>query len=72
MHSRASTSSQIGEVLAITLLNNANLEEGTLNNAKLQLISLAEARAVGVSPLTTKSFSTKDLEELKLILESAE
>ena len=36
MHSNASTSTQIGEVLAITLLNNANLEEGTQTDAKLQ------------------------------------
>lgn len=43
MHTNAT--SQISEVLAITLLNNANLEEGTLTNAKLQLIALAEARA---------------------------
>ena len=71
MNSNASTSSQIGEVLEITLLNNANLEEGTLTNAKLQLISLAEARAVEASPLTTRSFSTKDLDEFKLIIESA-
>ena len=72
MHSNASTSSQIGEVLAITLLNNANLEERTLTNAKLQLISLAEARAVEMSPPTTRSFSTKDLKEFKSVLESAE
>ena len=44
LHANASSSSQIGEVLAITLLNNANLGEGTLTNAKLQLISHAEAR----------------------------
>ena len=31
--------------MAITLLNNANLEEGTLTNAKLQLISHDEARS---------------------------
>lgn len=39
----ALSSSQIGEVLAITLFNNANLEEVILTNAKLQLISHAEA-----------------------------
>ena len=44
LHANTSSSSQIGEVLAITLLNNANLEDGTLTNAKLQLIAHAEAR----------------------------
>lgn len=44
MHAGASSSSQIGEVLAITLLNNANLEEGILANANMQLTSLAEPR----------------------------
>lgn len=48
IHSNASTFSQIGEVLAITLLNNANLEEGTLANAKLHLMSLAESLAIHV------------------------
>ena len=43
MHGGLSSSSQVGEVLAITLLNNANLSEETLTSAKLQLISLAEA-----------------------------
>ena len=46
MHAGASSSSQIGEVLAITMLNNAKLEEGTLTNAKMQLIGLAESRLV--------------------------
>lgn len=41
MHSRVTSGSQIARVLAITLLNNVNLEEGTLTNAKLQLIALA-------------------------------
>ena len=72
MHSNASTSSQIGEFLAFILLNNANLEDGTLTNAKLQLISLAEARAVEVSPPTRRSSPTKDLDEFKSVLESAE
>ena len=44
MHAGATSSSQIGEVLAITLLNNAALDESTLTNAKLRLISLAESR----------------------------
>jgi len=55
MSANASSSSQIGEVLAITLLNNANLEDGTLTNAKVALINLAEARAKdegGVNTIT--------------------
>ena len=44
MHGGLSSSSQVGQVLAITLLNNASLSEETLTNAKLQLISLAQAR----------------------------
>ena len=44
MHAGETPSSQIGEVLAITLLNNADLEERTLTNAKLQLIGFPRAR----------------------------
>ena len=36
---------QTGQVLAITLLNNANLDDNILTNAKMQLISLAETKA---------------------------
>lgn len=35
-------SSQVGEVMVIALLNNANLPETTLTNAKRDLISRAE------------------------------
>ena len=41
----ASSSSQTGQVLAITLLNNAKLDDILLTNEKMQLISLAEARS---------------------------
>ena len=41
----ASSSSQTGQVLAITLLNHAKLDDILLTNAKMQLISLAEARS---------------------------
>ena len=44
MHAGTTSSSQIGEVLAITLPNNAALGESTLTNAKLCLFSLAESR----------------------------
>lgn len=43
LHANTSWSSQIGELLGITLLNNAIVEERTLTNANLQLISHAEA-----------------------------
>ena len=43
MHADETSSSPIGEVLAITLLN-ADLEESTLNNAKLQLIGFSQTR----------------------------
>jgi len=67
MHSHSSSSSQIGEVLAITLLNNANLEEGTLTNAKLQLISLAEARSRNEKNSESISISKESLEVLSKI-----
>ena len=44
MHAEATSYSQIGEVLAITLLSTATLGESTLINAILRLISLAESR----------------------------
>ena len=44
MHAHASPSSQTGQVLAITLLNNVNLDEGTLINAKSDLIKYAKNR----------------------------
>ena len=39
-----SSSSQMGEVFAITLLNNADLSESTLSNAKLELVNMAKSR----------------------------
>ena len=44
MHGGHSSSSQVGAVLAIPLLKNSSWSEETLTNAKLQLISLAQAR----------------------------
>lgn len=66
--SNACTSSQVGEVLAITLLNDANLEEGTLTNAKLQLISLAEARSENEKEKATKEVSVKVLDYLEKVI----
>ncbi len=39
----------MGDVLAITMLNNANLGETTLSNAKIQLINAAESRQSGIT-----------------------
>lgn len=44
MHARASPFSQTGQVLAITLLSNANLDDATLTNAKSDLIKYAKLR----------------------------
>ena len=41
----SSNHSQIGEVLAVTLLNNSSLFEASLTNAKLRIIIMAEDRA---------------------------
>lgn len=70
MHSNLISGSQIAEVLAITLLNNFNLEEGRLTNSKLQLISRAENEARGPhgdlqeTVQVPRSF-LKDVEDLK-------
>lgn len=45
LHSQASSSLQIGEALAISLLNKAMLEEEIFTYAKLQLIAHAVSRA---------------------------
>ena len=44
MHGSLSSSAQVEVVPTVTLLSNARLSEETLTNAKLQLISLAQAR----------------------------
>ncbi len=44
IHAGLSSSSQVGEFLAITLLGNANLGETTHQGAKIQLINAAESR----------------------------
>lgn len=44
LHGVLSSSSQVGEVLPITLFNNSLLTDEKFTNAKLQLIALAEAR----------------------------
>ena len=58
----ASPSSQVGQVLAITLLNNARLDEIVLTNAKMQLISLAQDRAKNDSKDDDPMIPLKSLE----------
>ena len=70
MHSNASINSQVGDMLAITLPNNANLEEGTLTNAKLHIISLAETRALEVRSATRTVFSVKAMEKFESIVKN--
>lgn len=43
-HTGSTTSSQVGEVLAFKLLNNAYLEKATHQTAKMQLIQTAAER----------------------------
>ena len=47
MRAGTTNSDQIGEVLAITMLNNANLSSKNLNQAKMHLINLSQPRASG-------------------------
>ena len=44
MFAGTTPASKVGEVLAITMLNNANLGEITNQSAKMQLLNAAEAR----------------------------
>lgn len=61
LHVRLSVSSQVSKILAIKLLNNANLSDETLTNAKLQLIALAQSR----EEETPRSATTINEETLK-------
>jgi hypothetical protein len=46
MHAQASQDSQLGEMLAITVINNSTLDANSLASAKLELIRAAEVRAL--------------------------
>jgi hypothetical protein len=46
MHAQASQDSQLGEMLAIVLINNSTLDANTLASANLELIRAAEVRAL--------------------------
>ena len=66
----ASPSSQTGQVLAITLLNNARLDEIVFTNAKMQLISLAQDRAKAEAD--EKTVHLVDYALIEPIVEAAE
>jgi hypothetical protein len=60
MHAQELQDSQLGEILAIVLINNRTLDANTLASAKLELIRAAEVRALDQNktaaslPLTTR------------------
>ncbi len=56
MQAGSSPTSKVGEVLAITLLNNANLGDTTLSSAKIKLINAAQSRQLGV----TRNYTLED------------
>ena len=62
-HIQSSSTSQAGEVLAITLLHNAKLDDVTLTNAKIQLVNLAKEREMNEGNLE-KSVTVEQLKDL--------
>lgn len=69
MNPNASISSK-REVLAIKLLNHANVEEGTLKHAKLQLKSHLESCAAQVKNPKTTAVSAQDFESLSSVVKT--
>lgn len=63
-HVSAITSFQVGQVLAVTVLNNANLEESSLTSTKLQLIFLTEERCKTNIEYSVKEVKFDRLKEL--------
>jgi hypothetical protein len=55
MHAQASQDSQLGEMLAIVLINNDTLDANTLASAKLELIRAAEVRALDQNKTVSES-----------------
>ncbi len=64
----SSPTSNVGKVLAITMLNNANLDEATLSIAKIEFINAGESRQDG----TTRNYDLDDMgcDNLKSIKDS--
>jgi hypothetical protein len=55
MHAQASKDFQLGEMLAIVLINNNTLATNTLASAKLELIRAAEARSLDQNKAVSES-----------------
>jgi hypothetical protein len=55
MHAQASQDSQLGEMLAIVLINNSTLDANALASAKLELISAIEVRALDQNMTVSES-----------------
>jgi hypothetical protein len=55
MHAQASQDSQLGEMLAIVLINNSTLDANTLASAQLELIRAAEVRALDQNKTVSES-----------------
>jgi hypothetical protein len=55
MHAQASQDSQLGEMLAIVLINNSTLDANTLAFVKLELIRAAEVRALDQNKAVSES-----------------
>lgn len=70
--SSSSPSPQIGQVMAITLLSNANLDVNVLINTKLQLINLAEERAKQHRKEITKTVRVEMYDKLLQIVKDFE
>jgi hypothetical protein len=55
MHAQASQDSQLGDMLAIVLINNSTLDANTLASAKLELIRAAEVRSLDQNKAVSES-----------------
>ena len=65
MHTGETSSSEIDEVLANPLLNNEDLEESTLTNAKLQLVVFAQGRTNSSKGPEMPKFSSASIQKMK-------
>jgi len=70
IYSGATSESQVGEVMAITLLNNANLDRSTHQTATMQMIQTATQRLAGDDALQyAYPFTSQDRDELVKIID---
>lgn len=65
IHTGGTSTSQVGEVLAFTLLNNANLEKATHQTAKMQLIQTAAEHQLAQGD-TLKTFPMTDADRMSI------